>query len=180
MSDRLFLAVALNDDVRHGLAAFLAEATMRLPGRPAPPANWHVTVRFMGPTGETQKDRVLEFLDDHLVIEPFTLGFTTLGTFPKPARASVLWLGVERGAAELAKIAEISEAAAQSAGFEPEERPFHPHLTLSRIRPPMDVRGLVEQVPPFPLTMVVDRVTLYRSVLGRGPVHVRAVRCRGR
>lgn len=161
--------------MRHGLAAFLAEETMRLPGRAAPPANWHLTIRFLGPTKAIQKDKVLEFLDDHLVVEPFTLGFASLGAFPKPARASVLWLGVERGARELAVLAEIAEASAQAAGFEPEERPFHPHLTLSRMRPPIDVRGLIEQVPSFPLTMVVDRVTLYRSVMGQGPVRYETV-----
>ena len=48
LSDRLFLAVALTDEVAHGLAAFLAEETMRLPGRPTPPANWHLTIRFLG------------------------------------------------------------------------------------------------------------------------------------
>ncbi len=54
-----------------------------------------------------------------------------------------------------------------SAGFEPEDRPFHPHVTLSRIRPPVNVDGIVEQVGRFPLKMEVDRLTLYRSHLGR-------------
>ncbi|HZJ48647.1 MAG TPA: 2'-5' RNA ligase family protein, partial [Acidimicrobiia bacterium] len=84
MSERLFLAVALSDDVRHGLAAFLVDETMRLPGRPTPPDNWHLTLRFLGATDAPARDRILEFLDDHLVVEPFTLGFGTLGAFPKP------------------------------------------------------------------------------------------------
>jgi len=168
VSERLFLAVALSDDVRHGLAAFLADATMRLPGRPAPPGNWHLTLRFLGSAKALQRDRVLEFLDDHLTVEPFTLGFGGLGAFPKPSRATVLWLGVERGSAETAALAAICEAAAVSVGFAPEDRPFHPHLTLSRIRPPQDLSGLVDRVPRFPLTMTVDRVTLYRSDIGRG------------
>ena len=167
MSERLFVAVALSDEVRHGLASFLMEHTMRLPGRPTPPDNWHLTLRFLGPTGAVQRDRILEFLDDHLTVEPFTLGFDTLGVFPKPSRATVLWLGVDRGRSEVASAAAVCEAAAVSAGFDPEDRPFHPHLTLSRIRPPQDVRGLIDRVPRFPLTMRVDRLTLYRSELGR-------------
>ncbi|MCL1693057.1 MAG: hypothetical protein M3096_05180, partial [Actinomycetia bacterium] len=62
MSDRLFLAVALTDEVRHGLAAFLSERVVRLPGRPSPPDNWHMTLRFLGPTNALQQDRILEFL----------------------------------------------------------------------------------------------------------------------
>ena len=65
-------------------------------------------------------------------------------------------------------LAAISEEAAQAAGFEPEARPFHPHLTLARIRPWQDVSELVERVPPFPLRQAVDRITMYRSLLGGG------------
>jgi 2'-5' RNA ligase len=167
VSDRLFLAVALNDEVRHGLAAFLGERVIRLPGRPTPPDNWHLTLRFLGSTDALQRDRVLEFLDEHLIVEPFTLGFTRPGAFPKPSRATVLWLGVGRGSDDLKAAADVCEQAAVSVGFDPEDRPFHPHLTLSRIRPPVSVEGLIEQVDTFPLKMNVDRVTLYRSHLGR-------------
>lgn len=170
MKDRLFLAVALTDDVAHGLATFLTDETIRLPGRPSAPANWHVTIRFLGSTTALQRDRVLEFLDEHLAVEPFTIGFGGLGAFARPTKATVLYLRIENGADRLAAMAEIGDTAAQLAGFEPEDRPFHAHVTLSRIRPPMDVRPLVERVPRFPLTMVVDRLTLYRSQLGsEGP-----------
>jgi len=175
LTDRLFLAVALTDEVAHGLAAFLTEATMRLPGRPAPPEKWHVTIRFLGSATALQRDRVLEFLDEHLAVEPFVMGFGVLGAFPKPSRASVLWLGIARGAEHLSSMAEHCEVAAQMAGFDPEDRPFHPHLTLSRIRPPTNVAALVDRVPRFPLSMDVDRLTLFRSHLGRDGATYEAV-----
>ncbi len=175
MSDRLFLAVALTDEVRHGLAAFLSERVVRLPGRPSPPDNWHLTLRFLGSTNALQQDRILEFLDEHLVVEPFMLGFAGLGAFPKPSRATVLWLGVGTGADGVAAMAAVSEEAATSVGFEPEDRPFHPHLTLSRIRPPVGVDGIIDQVGVFPLKMEVDRLTLYRSHLGRDGATYEAV-----
>ncbi|MEA2024905.1 MAG: RNA 2',3'-cyclic phosphodiesterase [Actinomycetota bacterium] len=167
MSERLFLAVALTDEIRHGLAAFLGERTIRLPGRPTPPDNWHLTLRFLGSTEALQRDRVLEFLDEHLAVEPFTLGFVGLGAFPKPSKTTVLWLGVGRGAEEVTAMAAVGEEAAISAGFESEDRPFHPHLTLSRIRPPVNAEEIIEQVGAFPLKMEVDRLTIYRSHLGR-------------
>ena len=175
MTDRLFLAVALTDEVVHGLAAFLTEETLRLPGRPASPEKWHVTMRFLGSATALQRDRVLEFLDEHLVVEPFVMGFGVLGAFPKPSKASVLWLGIDRGGEHLATMAEVSEVAAQMAGLDPEDRPFHPHLTLSRIRPPMNVAALVDRVPRFPLSMDVDRLTLFRSHLGRDGARYEAV-----
>ncbi|MCJ7781551.1 MAG: RNA 2',3'-cyclic phosphodiesterase, partial [Acidimicrobiia bacterium] len=54
-----------------------------------------------------------------------------------------------------------------SAGFEAEDRPFHPHVTLSRIRPPVSVEGIIEQVGSFPLKMEVDRLTIFQSHLRR-------------
>ena len=80
----------------------------------------------------------------------------------------MLWLGVGRGREELTDLAAACEEAAQAAGFDVEERPFHPHVTLSRIRPWQDVRSVVEELPAFPLNQEVDRITLYRSLLGRG------------
>lgn len=168
LTERLFLGVALSDDVRHGLAAFLDAKAGTLPGKPVPPQNWHLTLRFLGATEEMERDRVLGFLDQHMLTLPFVLGFGELGAFARPSRATVLWLGVNRGTEELTELAAICDEAAQSAGFEAEERPFHPHLTLSRIRPSQDVGRLIETVPPFPLAQTVEHITLFRSALGRG------------
>ncbi len=50
----------------------------------------------------------------------------------------------------------------------PEERPFHPHLTLSRIRPPADVSNVVDDLPPFPRSMSVRSVGCFESTLRGG------------
>ena len=168
LSERLFLGVGLSDDVRHGLVAFLEAKAGRLPGKPVPPENWHLTLRFLGSTDEPARDRLLAFLDAHPLTLPFVLGFDGLGGFSRPARATVLWLGIRRGIEELSELASICEEAVQTAGFDAEDRPFHAHVTLARIRPWEDVRQLVEAVPAFPLAQEVDRITVYRSVLGSG------------
>lgn len=175
---RLFVAVALTDDVRHGLVAHLDDA---LGGKPAPgrlvrPENWHVTLRFLGKTMRHELEVLLHGLSSGLETPPFTLGFEGLGAFPRPARATVLWLGVDRGVDELAALAAVAEDASVDAGFMPEERPFHPHLTLSRIRPHQDVRPTLDLVPPFPLTQKVEEVVVFRSHLGGGkPARYEAV-----
>lgn len=168
LTERLFLGIALSDEVRHGLAAFLEAKATPLPGKPVPPQNWHLTLRFLGSTEEQQRDQVLGFLDEHALTLPFVLGFGALGGFARPVRATVLWLGVNRGTEDLAELAAICEEAVVAAGFPPEDRPFHPHVTVSRIRPWQDVRETVEAVPPFPLAQTVEHITLYRSLLGSG------------
>jgi RNA 2',3'-cyclic 3'-phosphodiesterase len=170
MSERLFLGIALSDDVRHGLAAHLTAHIddEELPGRPVRPESWHLTLRFLGWTTEEQRDRILGFLATHVDVPRFSIGFAGLGAFPGAGRAAVLWLGVRRGSEDVSRLAALTEEAATSAGFEPEDRPFHPHVTLARIRPPQDVRALVSDVADFPLTQEVTAVTLFRSHPGTG------------
>ena len=167
---RLFVAVPLTDEVRAALAAHIMDAgtDRALPGKPVPPPNWHVTMRFLGPTDEVAYERFLAALTEAEWGRPFTVSFGGLGAFPRPARATVLWLAIERGVDRLERLAALSEQAAQEAGFAPEERPFHAHLTLSRIRPHQDVRPLIERVSPFPMSLPVDRLVVFRSHLGRG------------
>ncbi|MCP4965370.1 MAG: RNA 2',3'-cyclic phosphodiesterase [bacterium] len=171
MAERMFLAAALDDNCRHAIATHL-EASLAgdyLPGRPVPPENWHITLRFLGPTEAVQRDAIVAHLDQHLLVEPFRIRFTELGGFPKRSRASVLWLGLGGAIESLTAVAAECEAAAEAAGLEPEGRPFHPHMTLSRVRPPSDMRSLIDVVPPAKIALDVGEVTLYRSVLGRGP-----------
>lgn len=167
---RLFLAVGLPDDLRHALAAHLTAATdgRPLPGRPVRPENWHLTLRFLGPVDEVAADVLSGALDQADLGGPFAIGFGGLGAFPRPARATVLWLAITEGAEAVSELAAVVERVAVDAGLSPEERPFHVHLTLSRIRPHQDVRPVVARVPAFPRRLAVDAVTLYRSHLGRG------------
>lgn len=164
---RLFLGVPVAEDVRGALREHLRG--VELPGRAVPPGNWHLTLRFLGDTPPEALARLREALEAEEMGSRAAVTFGGLGAFPRPARASVLWLGVEEGADALRALAERAEAAARRAGWAAETRPFTPHLTLARIQPPRDVREIVERVPPFPERMAVDAVVLFRSHLGGGP-----------
>ncbi len=177
MPERMFLAVAIDNETRYELAAHLDEALQgrRLPGKVSPFDNWHLTLRFLGNTTTVQAEQILAHLDDHLAVEPFRMRFIGLSGFPRESKASVLWLGCDGDLDSLELVAGECEAAAERAGFEPEGRPFHPHLTLSRIRPPVDIRDLVDQVEPSGVATTVSAVTLYRSILGSGPARYEVV-----
>ena len=69
------------------------------------------------------------------------------------------------------QLSAIAEAAARNAGFPAEAKAFKPHLTLSRIDPPLSVKSIVESRPKFGARMTVDSVIVYRSRLGGGPAH---------
>jgi RNA 2',3'-cyclic 3'-phosphodiesterase len=164
---RLFVGIPVSDGLRAELQAHLA-ATVgdRLPGRAVPLSNWHLTLRFLGAADAERHRRVV---DELARIDPpprFDLSLTGLGAFPRAGRAKVLWIGVGEGADELRALSASVEAAAVRAGFAPEPKPFSPHLTLSRLRDPADLRPLVDGAAPFGGRMRVDAFVLFRSHLG--------------
>jgi len=166
---RLFLAVPLTDDARHGMAVLLTERTERgLPGRVVRPENWHLTLRFLGDVDEVQHDRVTAALDGADLGEGFAACWGALGAFPRARRATVLWVGLDRGAPEAERLAAVVEESLGEADLSREDRPFRAHLTLSRIRPHQDVAALLESVGSLEVSMPVGRVVLYRSHLGKG------------
>jgi 2'-5' RNA ligase len=143
-------------------------ATLDVPGTVVPSANWHITLRFIGRTDDVAYDRLLGSLDEADLGRVFDIGLADMGAFPRPKSATVLWLGVAKGQTRLEEVAAVVEEAVQAAGFGAEERPFRAHLTLSRIRPPVDVTGLIGSFPDAGLVWRCRSIVVYRSHLGRG------------
>lgn len=161
---RLFLAVSLGQEAR----AILNHHLPRLPGKVVPPENWHLTTRFLGRVDQITAEKLTGWLDQIDLGRPFQVALGEMGAFPRPARATVLWLGIERGFQQLSWLNGICEEAAQTAGLAAEDRPYSAHLTLSRIRPQEDVRLLIDGYRPIRLAWTVRELALYESVTGRG------------
>lgn len=163
---RLFIAAAVTTEARHGLASTLQG--LDIPGRRVDPADWHLTLRFIGAIGEVEEDRLLNALDQQDLGDRFRVRWGGLGAFPRPVKATVVWLGLQDGVVESTGLAARVESAVQAMGAVGEDRPFRPHLTLSRVRPPRDVSDLMASFDPPGIVMPVDRVLLMASHLGRG------------
>src|SRR5688572_15398164 len=99
---RLFVGIPIADELRGALERHLA-ATVggRLPGRAVPPANWHLTLRFLGSTDAERHRRIVDELARVAAPPPVDLTLSALGAFPRAGRAKVLWIGVGEGADEL-------------------------------------------------------------------------------
>ncbi|MEK7252683.1 MAG: RNA 2',3'-cyclic phosphodiesterase [Actinomycetota bacterium] len=163
---RVFVAVPVPDEVRHRIVASLDAVVDTIPGRVVRPGNWHVTLRFLGEIDDLGYDMLVSRLAETDLGRKFRLRWAGLGAFPHPERATVLWMGLDQGEDALSTLAKTVDTAIDRAGFPPEDRPFNPHLTLSRLRPIEDVSALVATTAPFAIPMEVDRVTLYQSLLG--------------
>ncbi len=146
MSDTIRTFVAVKVVVLPELLAVLKSlAAMRWPVVAVPPDKLHVTLKFLGETplelcGEIQR-QVAQAASSQ---PPIPLRLEGLGAFPTTARPSVVWAGLV-DAEPLVAIAERLEVLLEPLGFARESRPFHPHLTLARIkgRPPRELFDLL-------------------------------------
>lgn len=107
--------------------------------------NFHLTLKFLGGVDAARLDAIVAALTGVAVAwRPFDLGLGGLGAFPSPTRPRVLWVAIEDGAAEAARLAAQVDEALAGLGFERETRPFSPHVTLGRARQPRRQPRLAE------------------------------------
>lgn len=147
------------------------------------PEHMHLTLRFLGEVNEEQKTIFSMRLRDLCAGTPaFRLTVEGFGAFPNQHRPAVLWAGVREVTGKLAGLQREIEQTAQSIGLDPDGKPFHPHVTLARIRELSGAAGLVEAVKnragrapvSFGDEFRAEAVALLRSDLKPGgPVHAR-------
>lgn len=169
---RCFVAVPIGDALRRDLrdAVERWRARSDLAGlRWSDPANWHLTLAFIGPTDPASVEPLTQALAEvaggHA---PMRLATGGLGAFPSRGRARVGWYGVGDPDRRLAALA---REVAPAVGLDPLAGRFRAHVTLARAHDtPVDLRRWVEEPSPGG-ELAVDRLDLMRSHLGRGPAH---------
>ena len=143
---RVFCAIELPPNV----SARVIEHINRLKNRvPTSQASWnrdgkfHLTLKFIGETARARAERV-SLAADHAAhnLSPFTLIVEGTGVFPQGGTPKVLWLGISDPSGNLSELQTRIEQQCAQAGFAKEERSFHPHLTLARLRKPHGARAL--------------------------------------
>ena len=169
---RCFVAVPIGDPLRLALAE-VVEGWKDEGLRWTDPANWHVTLAFLGPTDPGRVASVEAVMEKVASAHgPVHLRTGGLGAFPSPGRARVLWYGVEDPIAELAALARDLhlELGVEVAG------PYRPHLTLARARrQPVNLAPFLADASAPDGELVVDRLNLMRSHLGGGPARYEVV-----
>jgi 2'-5' RNA ligase len=162
----VFLAVSPPDEVRLALIGQISH--LPIPGRLVPPDNWHITLRFLGEVDEVASERYAAAIDQSDLGLDFPMQIDHLGAFPKPSKATVVWAGIDRGQQRLFQLAEVADERAMDVGIVGEERPFRPHLTLSRVRPQVSVTDLIDE--ELDVAWRVDGLVLFRTLPARGTV----------
>lgn len=173
MGHRIFVAVLPPEPVREDLAEFL-EAR---PGMPwIHPEQWHLTLAFIASVDDHRVDDLVERLTAVAARRAaFPARLSGAGCFPSPAYASVLWLAVHSGppgsgATELRRLSVNARSAANAVGAAPDGKAFVSHLTVARLRRPIEATKWLRILDTYHGPQwQVTYLDIIASYLGEGP-----------
>ena len=141
------------------------------------PEKIHLTLKFFGNIEEARIDSIIKAMEGPaLKTSSFSLLVRGMGAFPHLKNPRVIWMGLVDPRGALVPFQREIESRLDEIGFEPEGRPFQPHLTLGRVNSNRGRDGLVgamekhleEEFGEF----AVDRVILFKSELTpSGPIY---------
>lgn len=164
---RLFVAIEMAAPVKAiavGTRALLEQEVEEADW--VPPDNVHLTLKFLGDSPDERIGPIISRLRLALADRAaFLCETTSFGAFPGEKRARILWLGIE-DTSELRQIYNDIESALSELGFDFDQRPFRPHLTLARLKRPTPVDiGLIDSKINSKQPISVEAVTLFASRL---------------
>lgn len=149
---RCFLALELSPEVRAKLADLLSrlqKGAVFTGAHPTwvKPENIHLTLHFLGKIEpeaiEAMKPRLDAVAARH---DPPSFDVRMLGCFPNEKMPKVLWIGLSKPDRSLFNLHEALMPVISKAGAKVDTRPFHPHLTLGRIKSMRGLRGLMDLI----------------------------------
>jgi RNA 2',3'-cyclic 3'-phosphodiesterase len=141
---RLFTGLDLPAEVVRNLEKLIDDLRPTAAIQWSPPANMHVTTKFIGEWPEERLDGLKAALAALPGRPEISLHIRELGFFPNARSPRVFWCGME--APGLAELAADTDRVTASLGIESEKREYSPHLTLARIKEKLDLRPLHERI----------------------------------
>jgi RNA 2',3'-cyclic 3'-phosphodiesterase len=134
-----------------------------------PPEKLHLTIKFLGSTPPDLVAPITVTL--HTIaakIPPLTVLYRSLGHFPKRGDPRILWIGMEEETGGLMMLQENIDTEMAALGFAREDRRFHPHVTIGRIRSTRRMPSLLRTVETLTFQcqpVVVTSIDLINSDL---------------
>jgi 2'-5' RNA ligase len=140
------------------------------------PENLHVTVSFLGDVERSSVGLIVSAMSDIVASsESVWVRFKGVHASPRKARASLLWITCDDGGS-VGNLARALGEAFGTLGYQPDDRPFVPHVTLVRarrpLRAPAHLEELFETSSMAGIVVSDPPVTLFSSRLTpQGPVY---------
>ncbi len=175
---RLFTAVSLNDELRNLIGDVLRNgAKLKAPVKWVEPHQLHMTLFFLGSQPEERLALIMDSLDKPAEkAGSFTLELDGIGAFPSLERPKVIFMPALEGKEALCLLASGISGVLTPLGIQPEEREYHAHVTLGRVKEPKGMENVLKRLeegcPPVLGKMAVDHFSLFESRLTeKGPIY---------
>jgi 2'-5' RNA ligase len=169
---RIFCAIELPATVRELVLRRIASLKEAVPDAHASwarEANLHLTLKFLG---EVPQSSVKDFSNAVsravAAVTLFSIRLEQTGAFPRHGQPRVLWIGINDPTGKLGELHARLEEESAHVGFAKEARPFHPHLTVARLRKPLHARTLAaahKEMEFQPVEIAVSELLVIRSEL---------------
>ncbi|MFN2491317.1 MAG: RNA 2',3'-cyclic phosphodiesterase [Pyrinomonadaceae bacterium] len=169
---RVFCAIELPDILPARVRMHIAKLKDAVPTAHASwtrDANLHLTLKFLGELPQTSVESFSAAVSRAVEgFTPFRIFLEYTGVFPKAGSPRVLWIGINDPEGMLSQLHARLEDECEQVGFEREDRPYSPHLTVARLRKPQHARTLAvahRQLAFEPASIIVSELLVIRSQL---------------
>jgi 2'-5' RNA ligase len=129
----------------------------------------HLTLKFLGEANPEILPELAKSVESAIEKQAgFDLRLHGLGCFPNQRNPRVIWCGIEGETDRLSKLRQNVETACASFGFDPENRDFHPHLTLGRVKGKRNLQPLLDCInigSDLECKFKVGHFNIYKSTL---------------
>lgn len=170
MKHRMFFAINLSQECRERIFEIIEELKNY-----SQPIKWeqleklHITTLFLGDVHESIISKICETAQPNLSqIERTEISFNQVGVFPNLKSPRVLWIGIKKNEI-VESIAEAVTSIAREIGIDVDERKFHPHVTLGRVKGQVsnDFISKLKIIKFTSFTDSIESVELMKSELDR-------------
>lgn len=168
---RLFIAVEIPPESVERLVAWQHEYLAADPAlRLTPPGQLHITLAFIGPAGDRERELAVAQLDGLVVRSAFTAAMPGMIGLPR-RKPHVIAARVEEPSGTLQSIHdELASGLVAKGIYKREKRPYLPHVTIARTHGRAGID--LAEITPEPVQFTAVRLTLYNSILkSSGALH---------
>ncbi len=174
---RTFIAIELPQEIKDKLGRLQDKLKKcRADVKWVEPKNIHLTLKFLGEIKEERLNKINRIIEDIARNKfKFKVTLAGLGVFPSINHPKIIWVGIKDINNEIGLIAEELEEKLKSLDIPKEERQFLAHITLGRIKSPLNINKLIGALDTLRdeffkenFGFIADKITILKSTLNPG------------
>ncbi len=168
---RLFIAIDTPPEIKSKISAI--QSRLKHSGTDVKwesPEKFHATLKFLGDTPDRLlPDCVTCIREIAERFPPLSVVYRNVGCFPTKRAPKIIWAGVDDTRGNLERLHKAIDQAFQQLGFESEQRVFHPHVTIGRVKSQHNIHGLITTMES--VTLESQPVQITEVVLIKSELH---------